>query len=165
MRSIEFIGIPGSGKSSISKNIFNIIEKRYGPTLRINGNEARNMLKLKGYTKHERLKIAFKYHELCKIISKLGVNVLFDVACLFEKVRKKNRKYLKNYLEIFIKTDSKTLIQRKQKYFYKTKTKNVYAIDLKPEFPKKPEILINNNFKKSIKYLSNSLLRKIHKYY
>ena len=27
-------GLPGSGKSNISKNIFSDIEKRYGPTLR-----------------------------------------------------------------------------------------------------------------------------------
>ena len=158
-------GLPSSGKSSISQNIFRGIEKRYGPTLRLSGDDIRKMFGLKGYTKRERLRIGFKYHEFCKKISRLGINVLFDVVCLFEKIRKKNRKYLKNYLEIFIKTESKILIERKQKYFYKAKTKNVYAIDLKPEFPKKPEIVINNNFKKSIRYLSNSLLRKIYKYY
>ena len=156
-------GLPGSGKSSISKNIFNTIEKRYGPTLRLNGNEIRKIFSLKGFTKLERLNIGFKYHELCKKISGSGINVLFDVVCLFEKIRKKNRKYLKNYLEIFIKSDIKTLVKKKQKYFYKIKTNNVWGVNLKPEFPSKPDIIIENNFKKSIQYLSDSLLKKIKK--
>ena len=75
----------------------------------------------------------------------------------------KNRKHIKNYLEIFIKAESKTLIKRKQKYFYRIKTKNVWGIDLKPEFPKKPDIVIKNDFKKNTKQLANSLLRKIKK--
>ncbi len=158
-------GLPGSGKTNISKNIFNSIEKKYGPTLRLNGNEVRRMLNVKGFTKRDRLQIGFKYHELCKKISKLGINVLFDVVCLLEKIRKKNRKYLKKYLEIFIKADSKILVKRKQKYFYRIKTNNVWGIDIKPEFPKKPEIVINNNFRKTILQLSNSLLKKIHNYY
>ena len=156
-------GLPGSGKSNISKNIFNSIEKKYGPTLRLSGNEVRRMLNVKGYTKRDRLQIGFKYHEFCKKISKSGFNVLFDVVCLFEKIRKKNRKYLKNYLEIYIKADNKILFQRKQKYFYKIKTNNVWGIDIKPEFPKKADIVINNNFKKNTQQLANSLLKKIKK--
>ena len=156
-------GLPGSGKSSISKNIFNNIEKLYGPTLRLSGNKFREIFGLKGYTKQERLQIGFKYHEYCKKISKSGFNVLFDAVCLFEKIRKKNRKYIKNYLEIYIKADSKIIFQRKEKYFHKVKTNNVWALDIKPEFPKNADIVINNNFKKNIRQLSNFLLKKIKK--
>ena len=156
-------GLSGSGKSSISKNIFSAIEKRYGPTLRLSGNEVRDMFGLKGYTKRKRLEIGLMYHEFCKGVSRSGINVLFDVVCLFEKVRNKNRKYLKNYLEIFIKADSKLLVKRKQKYFYRVKTNNVWGIDLKPEFPKQPDIVVNNNFKKNTQQLTNSLLKRINK--
>tara|TARA_B100001123_G_C15131707_1_gene955632 strand:- start:143 stop:661 length:519 start_codon:yes stop_codon:yes gene_type:complete len=158
-------GLSGSGKTGIAKNIFKNIEKEYGPTLHLSGDEARKMLRVKGYTKQQRYKIGLKYHKVCKKISDQGVNVLFDVVCLIEEIRKKNRKYLKNYLEIFIKADSKILIKKKKKFFYRVKTKNVWGIDIKPEFPKKPEIVINNNFKKTISQLSNSLLKKIRNYY
>ena len=40
-------------------------------------------------------------------------------------------------------------------------TKNVWEIDLKPEFPKKPDITIVNIFKKNIKELSVELMLKI----
>ena len=103
-------GLPGSGKSSISKNIFNDIKSKH-------------------------------------IIPKMQIN----------------RKYLKNYLEIYIKADSKILFKRKQKYFYRIKTNNVWGIDIKPEFPKKADIVINNNFKKNTQQLANSLLKKIKK--
>ena len=83
------------------------------------------MFGLKGYTKRERLRIGFKYHEFCKKISRLGINVLFDVVCLFEKIRKKNRKYLKNYLEIYIKADIKILIKRVQFQTQETYNRNV----------------------------------------
>ncbi len=156
-------GLPGSGKSSISKNIFNNIEELYGPTLRLSGNKAREIFGLKGFTKQKRLQIGLKYHEFCKKISSSGINVLFDVVCLFEKIRKKNRKYLKNYLEIYIKTDNKILFQRKQKYFYRIKSNNVWGIDIKPEFPKKADIVIKKKFKKKTQQLANSLLKKIKK--
>ena len=156
-------GLPGSGKSNISKHIFNAIEKRYGPTIRLSGNDTRKIFNLKGFSKLERIQIGLTYHEFCKKISSSGINVLFDVVCLFEKIRKKNRKYIKNYLEIFIKADSKTLIKRKQKYFYRIKTNNVWGIDLQPELPKNPDIVINNDFKRDAKQLANSLLGKIKK--
>ena len=50
-----------------------------------------------------------------------------------------------------------------KKYFYRVKTSNVWGIDLKPEFPKKPDIIIHNNFKKSTTQLTSLLLSKIKK--
>ena len=52
---------------------------------------------------------------------------------------------------------------RKEKYFHMVKTNNVWALDIKPEFPKNADIVINNNFKKNIRQLSNFLLKKIKK--
>ena len=50
-----------------------------------------------------------------------------------------------------------------KKYFYRVKTSNVWGNDLKPEFPKKPDIIIHNNFKKSTAQLTSLLLSKIKK--
>ena len=35
------------------------------------------------------------------------------------------------------------------------------GITIKPEFPKEPDIIIKNDFKKNIDYLSKKLLKKI----
>ena len=52
------------------------------------------------------------------------------------------------------------LRKRRDKSFYKKKTKNVYGQDIKPELPKRPHITIVNNFKKSLNQISNDLYKK-----
>ena len=42
---------------------------------------------------------------------------------------------------------------------------NVWCMDINPEFPKKPDIIIYNDFKKNINELSKELLSKIKKKY
>lgn len=71
---------------------------------------------------------------------------------------------IKNYIEINIKSDLKKIIKAGKKNLYKKKNiKNLIGKDIKPEFPKKPHIVITNNFKKDLNELSNLLLNKIDK--
>ena len=49
------------------------------------------------------------------------------------------------------------------KKIYFNKTRNVVGLDIKPQFPKKPHIVINNDFSKSIDDLVKELLSKIKK--
>ena len=65
------------------------------------------------------------------------------------------------YVEIYIDADIKKLVKRKSKYFYRKKVKNVVGISIKPEFPKKPNFLIKNNFNKTVSKLSKELVSKI----
>ena len=48
-----------------------------------------------------------------------------------------------------------------QKIYHKKKIGDVVGITIKPELPKQPDIVINNNFKKSSDFLANNLVRKI----
>ena len=161
---IWITGFPGSGKSKISSLIHEKIEKQFGKTIRLSGDDLRILLNLNGYSKKERKKIGFIYHDICKKISDSGVNILIDVVCLFHNIREKNRKFLKNYIEIYIQTDFKKVKKRKNKTFYKNKTKNVWGIDLKAELPKQPDILIKNDFSKSIDLISKEILKKIKRF-
>ena len=74
-----------------------------------------------------------------------------------------NRKNLQNYIEIFIKTDIQKLKKNKSKSFYKVETRNVWGFDLKPDYPKKPDILIENNFDKTTAKLALTIFEKIKK--
>jgi adenylylsulfate kinase-like enzyme len=82
-------------------------------------------------------------------------------VCLFKNIRKLNRSKLDNYIEIFIKTDLHQILLNNKKYFYKKKHRNVWGVDISPEFPKKPHILVINNFDKNIKNLSDEIFIKI----
>ena len=77
------------------------------------------------------------------------------------KVHKYNRKNIKSYIEIFIKSDIQKLIQRKNKYFYVKKNKNVWGLDLKPQFPIKPHIIIVNDFSEKTTVISKRIFIKI----
>ena len=90
-------------------------------------------------------------------------NILIDVVCLFHSVRKANRKYLKNYNEIYIKSDLDQLIKRKKKFFYKKKVKNVWGKDLIPELPKYPDVIVKNNFTKTPNQIAKNIFSKLKK--
>ena len=143
-------GYAGSGKSSIAKKLFPSIKKKFGPTIKFSGDELRRIFNLRGYSKKERLKIGLSYHNLCKQISSAGINVLIDVVCLFEKIRKLNRLYFDQYIEIYINADFKKILKNKKKYFYKKNHKHVWGKDLIAELPKNSNIIVNNNFDRSI---------------
>lgn len=156
-------GLSGSGKTRIAKKIASTIRKKYGKTIILSGDEIRNIFDLKGYSYEERLKTVLKYCKLAKKITSQNVNVILAVIGMVDTLRNWNKKNQKNYVEIYIKSDLKKIINAKKKKIYHKKIKKIVGIDILPEFPKKPNIIINNDFNKDINYLSKNLLNKIDK--
>lgn len=154
-------GLSGSGKSTIGDMIFNGINKEYGKTIIIHGDDIRNIYNLKNYTRKKRLNLGKSNSNLCKLISNQGINIIFTTVGLFNELYKYNRTNIENYVEIYINSEIKTLIKNKKKNFYKHKTKFIWGIDIKPEFPKNSDIVINNDFKIKLKYLSKKLIENI----
>lgn len=155
-------GLPGSGKSTISKIIVKDIRKNYGPTIIIHGDELRAIFDLKGYSRKERFLNGKKFINLIKLIVRQKFNVVFAVVGLFDKLRKINKNEFKNYIEIYIKADLEKVIKLSNKKFYKKK-KNIIGLDIKAEFPKNPNILIINSFKTNPNTLALELKKKIDK--
>ena len=156
-------GLSNSGKTTIAKKITPQIKRMFGPTIFISGDDLRKFFNIRGYDLKERLKIGFEYSNFLKFITNQGINVVFAVIGLFNQVRNYNKKNLKNYIEIYIKTDIKNIIKFSKKKHYKNKNKLIWGIDLKPELPKKPDIIINNNFKKSSNDLANTIVKRLKK--
>lgn len=154
-------GYSGSGKTVLAKKIKREIQKKYGPTILFSGDDIRCIFKLKGYSYKERYETVMKYCKLSKFITSQKINVIFAVVGLMSKVRAWNKKNISNYVEIYIKSNIKEVIKRKEKIIYKTKTKNIVGVDIKSELPKNPHITIANNFKKTKNQLKKELLKKI----
>ena len=70
-----------------------------------------------------------------------------------DEIRLWNKKNIENYIEIYVKSDITTIIKERRKRVYKISKKNIVGIDIKPEFPKKPDIVIKNYFKSYQKVL------------
>ena len=102
-----------------------------------------------------------QYSKLCKKITDNGIDVILATVSLYSIVRKWNKANIVNYIEIYIKSDLSKIIKQKKKFFYRKKTKNVVGLTIKPELPKKPNIILKNDFKKNINILSDSLMKKI----
>ena len=83
---------------------------------------------------------------------------------MMHPIRRWYRKNIDNYVEIYIKADLKKIIKLKRKKIYYVKIKknnNIVGLNIKPEFPKQPDIIIKNDFKKSMDELANDLIKKI----
>lgn len=154
-------GLSGSGKTRIAKKIVNEIRKNYGPTIVLSGDDIRSIFKLQGYSYKERLNTVFKYCKLAKKITSQNINVILAVIGMMDVLRTWNKKNVKNYVEIYIKTDLKKIIKAKKKKLYHKKISKIVGVDIKPEFPKNPNITVINDFKKDINFLSKNVLKKL----
>ncbi len=154
-------GFSGSGKTQISKKIYPQIKKKYGPTVFFSGDDIRRIFKLRGYSYNDRFQTVMKYCKLAKLITSQNINVLFAVIGMMDGIRNWNKKNIKNYVEIYIKSDLKKIINKKKKKIYQKYKKDIVGLDIRPEYPKKPHIILHNNFKKDIKSYAKDLMIKI----
>ncbi len=153
-------GLSGSGKTSLAKKIKKEISKKYGPTIVISGDNLRKIFHLNKYDYQSRLTNMQKFLKFSKFITNQKINLIFAVVGLIDKPKIWGKKNIDNFVEIFIKTNIKKIIKKNKKKIYKN-NKNIVGLTIKPEFPKKYNIILNNNFDKSLEVLSKDLLKKI----
>lgn len=156
-------GLSGCGKTSIAKKIKKKITHLYGPTLELSGDNLRKIFELDKFSKRARIKYVMNYVHFAKLITDQKINLIFNLIGMYEKARKWNKKNIDNYVEIYIKSDLSKILKLKKKTLYLRNKKNIVGLDIKPEFPRKPDIVINNNFTKTVDNLSKELLNKIKK--
>jgi len=156
-------GLSGSGKTSISKKIFPMINKKFGPTILLSGDELRNIFNLKKYDAKSRLSYGISFSKFAKHITDQKINLIINVIGMFDEVRKNNKNNIENYIEVFIEADLKKILKKGKKKIYKTNKINIVGRGIKPQFPKKPNVKIKNDFKKNINELAFELFNKISK--
>ena len=160
---IWLIGLPGSGKTSIANKIKKKFSRDFGPTIVMSGDDLRKIYGLKKYSKEERIKLGKNHSKFCKSISDQGINIIFAAISLFDEIRKFNRKNIKNYVEVYVKSKISRIKQIRKKNLYFKNKKDLMGIDIKPEFPKNSHITINNNFRRNLEVISEELLLKLKK--
>jgi len=155
-------GLSGSGKTTISKKIKKDIIKFYGPTILVSGDDLRKIFKFIKYTSHDRQVLTKKFCNFAKFITEQKINLIFGVVGMIHSARKWNKQNIDNYLEIYIKTNIKSIIKvNKKKIYHKKNSGDIVGVNIKPELPKKADIIIDNNFKRSTDILAKELIQKI----
>ena len=164
---IIIYGYAGAGKTVISKKIKSKIEKKIGKCLLLDGEDLRNYyakIGMKfGYRKIDRDKTVIPKLKLLNLLLKKGINIIHPTLWLNKFAIKKWSVGFENLIKIYIKTEIDDIITfGKKKKVYSLK-KNVVGIDIKPFFPKSPQVIIKNDFKKSINQLSHEVIIKFEK--
>jgi len=154
---IWILGLSGSGKTTLANIISNKLKKRI---IHIDGDLIREMYEKKiGYTLNDRLLNAGRISRLVKILSKQKVNIVVSVLSNFPVWLNWNRKNIKKYFEIYLKTDIKILKKRKPNLY--NKKKNIVGIDIKFREPKKSNLIINNcNDLNELKLIADKIIKK-----
>lgn len=163
---ITINGYAGAGKSTIAKKIHPEIEKIIGKTVILDGDNVRTIIKKLGfnfgYSKEERTKKAYPELLVLKLFLNSGINVIYPTIGLNSKADKLFNKEIKNLIRIVIKCSIQKIIKLgKKNKVYKRAKKDIVGLDIKADFPIRPEIILNNKLDGNILKLKQNLLSKL----
>ena len=138
-------GLAGSGKTTLSLKLQQELRQRNIDTILLDGDLLREVTSEDlGYTRQDRLVDAFRKAKLCYFLTNQGFNVICSTISLFNTVHDYNREKIKDYIEILIEVDLDTLARRKPE-LYSGNIENVWGIDLEPEWPANPTLVLDGN--------------------
>ena len=157
-------GLSSAGKTTLSQMLVDNLRSKGKTVILLDGDELREILSNKGYSRDERLQTALKYSRLCSLIVKQKINVVIGVIGLFNEVHQWNRQNIPGYIEIFIEVPMEELRRRDPKQIYKKafdgKLKNVYGVDLQADYPKNPDVHLIWSPEKNVESMMDELLDK-----
>lgn len=152
-------GLAGSGKTTIGNMLYYEIKKKESNTVILDGDILKNISKeISGYSYEDRKKRARMYSNICKILVDQGINVVICTIAMFDEIREWNRNNIEKYIEVFLDVDIEVLLKRNKKGLYSDNKNNVVGIDVEVEFPKNPDIIINNDGRYSAKECMDIIL-------
>ncbi len=152
-------GLAGSGKTTIGNMLYYEIKKKESNTVILDGDILKNISKeISGYSYEDRKKRARMYSNICKILVNQGINVVICTIAMFDEIREWNRNNIEKYIEVFLDVDIEVLLKRNKKGLYSDNKNNVVGIDVEVEFPKNPDIIINNDGRYSAKECMDIIL-------
>lgn len=156
-------GLSGAGKTTIGLELYYEIKKTNKNVILLDGDILKSIVGDRvGYSKEDRKNRAKKYANLGKMLADQGMIVICCTISMFDEIRDWNRQNNKGYVEVYLKVPLETLQQRDQKGMYskqkKGEFKNLVGIDMEGEFPKNPDIIIENDGRFSVKECVQKIL-------
>ena len=149
---IWITGLPGSGKTTVARQLKETLEKKRLRTEILDGDEVRKWLSPEaGFSKEDRERHLTRVAHVSKLLARNGVIVIASFVSPYRNVRDKIRHIVEEddleFLEVFAKCSIETCIQRDPKGLYKKalkgEIKDMTGIQDTFEEPLNPEVVIN----------------------
>jgi len=150
-------GLPGSGKTAISKELKNIL-KKHGICVQLISSDAMRKFVTPApkYTEEEREIVYRAIVFTSKLLTENGVNVIIDATGNRRRFRDLARKEIKKFAEVYVKCLLEICMERESKRIDKYAPKNIYKKGLEGksrtvpglgapyEEPLSPEIIVDS---------------------
>ncbi|ABN69451.1 adenylylsulfate kinase [Staphylothermus marinus F1] len=166
---VWFTGLPGSGKTTLAKNVAKILRDKGYRVEVIDGDWARKTISLgAGYTREERRIHLHRVAWVARLLARNGVIVLCSFVSPYRDVRKMIREIIEEeapFIEVYVYCPLEECIRRDPKGLYKKalrgEIKHFTGISDPYEPPENPDIVVDTvkysieeNVEKIINYLA-----------
>ena len=163
---LYFTGLSNSGKTSLSKLLFNLLKKTHKKKIiNIDGDKFRKKIKNFDYDRKSRIFVGSQKIKYAKKLRKKGFNVIVSGIGANKNWRKKNKKII-NFFEIYLNCSFQETLKRNKletkKSFFK-KGKNIVGLNYQYQKGLSKDLTINTgklNKKESLKKITRFLKRK-----
>ena len=140
-----FTGLSGAGKTTLGSLFFEHLRAQKPNAVILDGDVVRSTWDTDvDYSTEARRSSAFRYFQVCRVLTDQGIDVVACSISMYEDVRAWNRANIPNYKEIYVRVSMDTLYRRDQKQLYSAGTQ-VVGKDLPWDEPRSADIIVQND--------------------
>jgi adenylylsulfate kinase-like enzyme/ubiquinone/menaquinone biosynthesis C-methylase UbiE len=154
---IWITGYSASGKTSVGREVQQILLNKNLPVIFLDGDDLRSIYKDKwGYTNEERLELSMVHLRLCSHLSKQGYIVILAAVAMYKEARNWAKDNISNLLYVMLDVSLEERIERDRhtKQVYSSIDKNQLKYDLELE----PDLIINNSGNNATEKSANNIV-------
>lgn len=160
--TVWFTGLPGAGKSTLSKMLGDKLKQFDLPVQILDGDDVRKRLtKGLGFSREDREENIRRIAYVAKLLTNVGGITIVAAISPYLTSRAEARAEIKNFVEVFVQCPLQTCMDRDPKGLYAQATKgeisNFTGISDPYEPPEKPEIIVRTDQEEPEESLENIL--------